>query len=245
MAFLRKTYALLGGALIAFAALTGGLLVYASDLSWSFSRWAFFSGPLGWIVVFGLVIGGTMWAQRLAMSETSRGVQYLGLSLAVVVQVMLMQPILWLLLMMFGDHVVVSSYAMQTASHHYTMHMNAHTTALILQAVVITLSIFVGLTAFVFVTRKDFSFIGGILSMAMFALMGVALASWIFGFSLGALYCGIAVLVLGGYILYETSLVMSQFPPTAHVAAATMLFTTVATLFRLVLQLLMMFSDRR
>jgi FtsH-binding integral membrane protein len=245
MAFLRKTYALLGGALIAFAALTGGMMVYASDLSWRFSSWAFFSGPLGWIVVFGLVIGGTMWAQRLAMSETSRGVQYLGLSLAVVVQVLLMQPILWLLLMMFGDHVVVSSYAMQTASRHYTMHMNAHTTALILQAVVITLSIFVGLTAFVFVTRKDFSFLRGILSMAMFALIGVALASWIFGFSLGALYCGIAVLVLGGYILYETSLVMSQFPPSAHVAAATMLFTTVATLFRLVLQLLMMFSDRR
>jgi FtsH-binding integral membrane protein len=245
VAFLRKTYGLLGMSLVAFAVLTGGLMVYATDFSWAFSRWALFSGFLGWMLVVGMVVAATMWAQRLAMSESSRGVQYLGLGLAVLVQSMLMQPILWLLLMQFGDHVVVSSYALGTGSRNYTMHMNAHTTALVMQAVVITLAIFVGLTLTVFTTRKDFSFLRGALFAGTFALIGVAAASWIFGFSVGALFCGAGVLLMGGYILYQTSLVMSQFPPTAHVAAATMLFTTIATLFRLVLQILMIFSDRR
>jgi hypothetical protein len=68
----------------------------------------------------------------------------------------------------------------------------------------------------------------------------------LFGFSLGALFCGAMILLMAGYILYETTLVMSQFPPTAHVAAALMLFSSVATLFLYVLQFLMtLASDRR
>jgi FtsH-binding integral membrane protein len=47
------------------------------------------------------------------------------------------------------------------------------------------------------------------------------------------------VLLMAGYILFQTSLVMEHFPPTHHVAAALMLFSTVATLFWYVLQLLM------
>lgn len=103
----------------------------------------------------------------------------------------------------------------------------------------VTLAIFVGLSATVFVTRKDFSFLRGILVIASFAALGVIIASAIFGFSLGAIFAGVMVLLMAGYILYQTSIIMSQFPPTAHVAAALMLFSTVATLFWYVLQLLM------
>jgi FtsH-binding integral membrane protein len=86
------------------------------------------------------------------------------------------------------------------------------------------------------------------LSIATFALIGVGLASFAFGglgFTGSVLWCALAAAAMGGYILYETSAVMSTVPPSAYVAAATMLFTTIATLFRLVLQLVMMFSDRR
>ena len=248
VAFLRKTYALLGGSLVAFALVSGGLIAYAPNFSWAMSSWMFTSGFLGYIVMFAVFIGVTTWAQRMTMSDSSRGVQYLGLGISVLAQALILQPILWLVLMMFGDHVVVSSYSMQTAGRHYAMHMNAQTTALILQAVVITLSIFGGLTAVVFVTRKDFSFLRGILSIATFGLIGVALASAAFGgFGLNAsmIYCAIAAAVMGGYILYETSAVLSVFPPSAYVAAATMLFTTIATLFRLILQLLAMFNSNR
>jgi FtsH-binding integral membrane protein len=244
VAFLRRTYGVLGFALVAFAAVTSGILVYAKDFSWQFSSLVLFSGGFSWILVLLLFVGITVWAQRLALSEASRAMQYVGLGIAVLAQSLLMQPILWLLLMQFGDHVVISSYSAETMSRHYAMHMNAHTTALVLQAALITLAIFVGLTAVAFTSKKDFSFLRGILSMSMFGLIGVALSSVIFGFSLGALFCGLAVLVIGGYILYQTSLIMARFPPSAHVGAAVMLFTTIATLFRLVLQILMLFGRR-
>lgn len=245
VAFLRKTYGVLGVSLVVFALLTGGMLVYAPKASWAFSSWAMFNGGFGWLLVFGLFLGGIMLGQRLAMSETSRAVQYLGLGIGILAQVLMMQPILWLLLMQFGDHVVVASYSPITMSRHYAMHMNAQTTAILMQAVAITLAIFVGLTLTVFVTRKDFSFLRGILFMSSCALIGIALASWVFGFSVGALFFGFGILVMGGYILYETSLVMSAFRPSGHVAAAMMLFTTIATLFRLVLTLLISLNSNR
>jgi FtsH-binding integral membrane protein len=77
-----------------------------------------------------------------------------------------------------------------------------------------------------------------------FAALGVIIASIAFGFSLGAFFCGLMILLMAGYILYQTTVVMKEFPPTAHVSAALMLFSTIATLFWYVLQLLgMLRSD--
>lgn len=104
---------------------------------------------------------------------------------------------------------------------------------------VITIAIFVGLSLTVFLTKKDFLFLCGALVIASFAALGVILASMLFGFSLGAIFAGVMVLLMAGYILYQTSIIMKDFPPTAYVAAALMLFSTVATLFWYVLQLLM------
>ncbi|MBV8760756.1 MAG: Bax inhibitor-1 family protein, partial [Deltaproteobacteria bacterium] len=75
------------------------------------------------------------------------------------------------------------------------------------------------------------------------AALGVAVASMLFGFNVGVIYCGALVLLMAGYILYETSLVMAYFPPTKHVAAALMLYSSLATLFWYVLQIVM--SSRR
>jgi FtsH-binding integral membrane protein len=236
VAFLRKTYGLLGIALVAFAALTGGLMVYATDFSWAFSRWAF-SGYT-WLVVILLFMGIGFVAQRLAQSETSPALQYLGLGLAVAAEALLLQPLLWILMIKFGNRAEI--WADNTT--HAVLSGTA--ASILLQAVVITLSIFLGLTAVVFLTKKDFSFMRGVLSIATFAILGVILASILFGFSLGALFCGFVILVMAGYILYQTSLVMSHFPPTGHVAAALMLFSTIATLFWYVLQLLMELNRR-
>jgi FtsH-binding integral membrane protein len=72
----------------------------------------------------------------------------------------------------------------------------------------------------------------------------VILASLLFGFSLGALFSGFVILLMAGYILQQTSMVMRDFPPTAYVAAALMLFSTIATLFWYVLRLLMSLNRR-
>ena len=52
------------------------------------------------------------------------------------------------------------------------------------------------------------------------------------------------IVLMAGYILFQTSMVMKSFPPTAHVSAALMLFSTVATLFWYVLQFVMELNRR-
>jgi FtsH-binding integral membrane protein len=214
--FLRKTYAHLGVALLAFAAITGGMMRFAPEVSLKFSRWAL-DGRWNWLLLMGAFMLVGYLAERLAMSETSRGLQYVGLGLATIAQAVILQPILWVLMARFGS---------------------AGAFSIISQATVITLSIFIGLTLVVFLTKKDFSFMRGILVVCSFAALGVILASIAFGFSLGALFCGAMILLMSGYILFQTSIIMKAFPPTAYVAAALMLFSTIATLFWYVLQLL-------
>lgn len=218
MAFLRRTYAHLGIALVAFAALTGGMIRYATETSAKFSAWALGRGGWNWLIILGLFMLVGYLSERLARSESSRGLQYLGLGLGVVMYSLLLQPLLWLAIVKFG-----SSDALSIVS----------------QATVITLAIFIGLTLTVFLTKKDFSFLRGTLVVCAFAALGVIFASIVFGFTLGALFAGAMILLMAGYILFETSLVMKEFPPTAHVAAALMLFSTVATLFWYVVRLLM------
>jgi FtsH-binding integral membrane protein len=231
---LRKTYGLLGVALVGFALLTAGMMRFATEASLRFSAWAF-TGRWSWLLVIGLFMVVGFIARRLAMSETSRGLQLLGLGIFVAAEAMLLQPLLWVLIFKFGDRAMLSSGVL----------LSGQAGSILMQAVVITLAIFIGLTLTVFITKKDFSFLGGILTIASFAVLGVILASILFGFSLGALFCGVVILIMAGYILYQTSLVMSVFPPTAYVAGALMLFSTIATLFWYVLQLLMSLNSRR
>ena len=216
VAFLRRTYAHLGVALLAFAAIAGGMMRFMPETSFKFSRWAL-QGRWTWImVIVAFMLIGYV-AERLARSETSRGIQYVGLAIAVIAEGIILQPLLWLVALKFGNPDTFFS--------------------VITQSTLITLAIFVGLTLTVFITKKDFSFLRGILVVATFGALGVILASAIFGFSLGAVFCGAMILLMAGYILYQTSVVMRDFPPTHHVAASLMLFSTIATLFWYVLQL--------
>jgi FtsH-binding integral membrane protein len=237
VAFLRKTYSLLGVALIAFAAITAGMMRFMTETSWGFSKWAF-TGRWNWLLVIGMFMLVGYVAERLARSETSRGLQFLGLGVFVFAEAMLLQPILWILMVKFGNP------AELFVDGGMAPALSGKAAAILMQAIVITLSIFVGLTLTVFLTKKDFSFMRGVLAIATFAALGVIIASAIFGFSLGAFFCGAMILLMAGYILYQTSMVMSYFPPTAYVAAALMLFSTIATLFWYVLQLLMALNRR-
>ncbi len=217
VSFLRRTYAHLGIALVAWAAATAGMMRFMPETSLSFSKWAL-TGRWNWFLVLGAFMLVGYVAERMARSNTSRGVQYGGLALFVAAEALLLQPILWVAIIRFGA---------------------AEADKLILNAALITVTIFVGLTATVFLTKKDFSFLRGILTVLTFAALGVIIASMIFGFQLGAVFCGAMIALMAGYILYQTSAVMKDFPPTHHVAAALMLFSTIATLFWYVLQLLM------
>src|SRR5690606_4432764 len=106
-------------------------------------------------------------------------------------------------------------------------------------AALVTLVLFGGLTGIVFLTRKDFSFMRGILGVLALAALGVIVCSWIFGFSLGVFFAGAMVALAGGYILYNTSNVLHHYRTDQHVSAALTLFADVALMFWWVLRIFM------
>jgi hypothetical protein len=227
VAFLRRTYAHLGVALIAWAALTAGIFRYMSETSFKFSEFAL-RGQWNWLLVLGAFMLIQAGAQALARSNASKGVQYAGLGLSVLAEAAILQPLIWVLFLRFarGDFGNTSPFM------------------IVEEAALLTIVIFAGLTLTVFVTKKDFSFMRGILMIASFAALGVIVGSAIFGFHLGVIFCGAMILLMAGYVLYQTSLVMQYYPPQAHVSAALMLFSTIATLFWYVLQLVMEMNRR-
>ena len=226
VAFLRRTYAHLGGALIAWALLTVGIFRFATGFSAKFSEFAL-RGQWNWLMVIGAFMLVQMGAQALSRSEASKGYQYAGLSLAVLAESIILQPLIWVIFIRFSRG-----------------ELSADPGTIVLQAGIATLAIFTGLTLTVFVTKKDFSFLRGVLMIASFAALGIIVGSAIFGFHLGIVFVGAMIVLMAGYILFQTSMVMQNYPPTAHVSAALMLFSTVATLFWYVLQFVMEMNRR-
>jgi FtsH-binding integral membrane protein len=217
--FLRKTYAHLALAVAAWVGVIYVFMYQMNETSFQFARWAL-TGRWSWGIVL-LAFMAVGWiAERMALSETSRGVQYLGLALAVVAQGVIITPLLYVAMAQTGDM------------------------SLIQNAALLTVLIFAGLTATVFITKKDFSFLRGALMIGAFAALGLIGASILFGFSLGLLFSVGMIVLLAGYVLYQTSLVMAHFPPAYYVSAALMLFSTIATLFWYVLRLLMAINRR-
>lgn len=107
------------------------------------------------------------------------------------------------------------------------------------QASIVTLLVFSGLTAYVFISGKDFSFMGGILSIGAIAMVGCIVAGVLFGFELGLWFSVGGVLLFSGFILYDTSRILRHYPTNAHVPAAIELFVSLIMLFQYVLHLLL------
>ncbi len=63
---------------------------------------------------------------------------------------------------------------------------------------------FVGLSAFALLTRKDFSFLGGFITVGFFVLMGAVLLSWMF--NLSAMHTAISA----GFVLFSSAVILWQ-----------------------------------
>lgn len=101
---------------------------------------------------------------------------------------------------------------------------------------------FAGLTAVAFTTRKDFSFLGGILRFGFMVALVLLVAALLFGFRLGVFFNVGMVALAGGAILHDTSRVLRRYPKGRYVSAALELFASAALLFWHVLRLTLRFS---
>ena len=140
--------------------------------------------------------------------------QYMGLILFTVAEAILFVPMLF-----------------------YTAYISGGGIETIAKAGVVTIGLFLGLTAVVFMTRKDFSFLGPILAIGGFVALGFIASGIIFGFSLGSIFAFAMVAFAGGAILYETSNMLHRYNTSQYVAASLGLFASVALLFWYILSI--------
>jgi hypothetical protein len=96
-----------------------------------------------------------------------------------------------------------------------------------------------GITFTAFTTKKNFSFLGPILTIGGFVALGIMLASMLFGFNLGWVFAAIMVVFASASILYSTSQIIHEYHTDQYVAASLGLFSSVALLFYYLVQLLM------
>ena len=110
---------------------------------------------------------------------------------------------------------------------------------MIQSAALVTLIGFAALTGVVFVTRKDFSFLGALLKWGGVVALVLIVAGVVFGFQLGTFFSVGMVAFAGAAILYDTSNILHHYPEDRYVAAALGLFASVALMFWYVLRLFM------
>ena len=126
-----------------------------------------------------------------------------------------------------------------------TAYCAAGQRGIVLEAVVLTGLIFIGLTMFTFQSKIDFSFLGAALSMGLGALILWGFFAMIFGIKTGYVYALLGCIIFSGYILFDTWLIMDRLSPHEHVLAAIMLYLDIVNLFIYLLQLLSSSDDRR
>jgi FtsH-binding integral membrane protein len=95
----------------------------------------------------------------------------------------------------------------------------------------------VGLISIAMITRKDFSFLRGILMWGFFLAIGAIVAALLFGFELGTWFSVAMIGFAGAAVLYDTSNIMHHYPQDRYVAASMALFASIALMFWYVLQL--------
>ncbi len=209
--FLRKTYLHLGGAVMGFVVLTS--LFIKSSFAPAMMEWVG-AGQFNWLILMGAFMFTGWLSQKWAMAGGNPTKQYMGLALSVLSYAVIFVPIMYIAAN-FSDASVIPKAGLMTAL------------------------VFGGLTTTVFLTKKDFSFMGKVLMIGGWVAMGLIVTSIIFGFNLGTLFAAGMVALCSGYILYYTSSIMHHYPIGSHVAASLALFGSVAMLFYYILMIFM------
>jgi uncharacterized protein len=171
---------------------------------------------VSWLLVLGGFVVVSWLASRAAHLATSKPVQYAALAGFVVAEAIIFVPLLY--------------------------NANHYAPGAIKSAASVTFLAFTALTAVVFFTRKDFSFLRGILCWGGIVALVLIVAGVIFGFDLGTYFSVAMIALAGAAILYDTSNVLHHYPEDRYVGAALELFASVALMLWYVLRL---FLSRR
>lgn len=211
--FYKKTYAHVALAILAFIGVEYLLLNFIPQSIIV----KMVSGSWIWLLILGGFWLGSFLANKWAHS-LNKTTQYLGLAVYVLLEAVIFMPMIFFALSIAGGEIIS-------------------------QAGIITLALFLGLTAVVFYTNTDFSFMRTVLMVAGFVSLGLIVAGAIFGFNLGLWFSVGMVVLAAGSILYETYNIKNEYTSEQYVGAALQLFASVMLLFWYILRILISRRD--
>jgi FtsH-binding integral membrane protein len=228
VAYLRKVYSLLGAA--AFIA------VFAGWASISLGPTVTMTSPEGATVAVPLLVS-LMLGNRIVM-YAAFGLLFvatLGASAVSKVRVINVGALMGVALLMGIELAPMAFVSQYYAGVGDTMSANP-----IRDTMVMVLSVFAGITGYIFITRKDFSWMGSILSMGVMVIFGACLLSFVFHtevFSLAVASAGALLSI--GMLLYVTSYIFRNSQMDDAVGDALALLVQLRNLFMFLLRILM------
>lgn len=100
--------------------------------------------------------------------------------------------------------------------------------------------IFAGLSLYTIMSKRDFSFLGGMLTTGLIILIvGGLLNAFLFKSSAGSfMFSAIGVFIFSGFIVYDTSNILKRYPTDEVVSATLSLYLDILNLFLVLLHLL-------
>ncbi|NHF60232.1 permease [Flavobacteriaceae bacterium TP-CH-4] len=210
--FYKKTYTHLAGAVLLFILVETFFFQIDAVVNFALSL----TGGYSWLLLLGGFMFVTNYAERLALGSTNTHLHYAGLVLYVIAEAFIFIPLIFIAMYMAGEGAF----------------------DILNQAAILTLSLFTGLSAVAFLTKKDFSFLRSILTIGFCIALGLIVAGTLFGFNLGLWFSVGMVVLASGSILYQTSNMIHKYQENQYVAASLGLFASLMLLFWYILSIL-------
>lgn len=209
--FFKKTYANLAIGVLLFIVIESFFLKIPALVEFMLSMT---DGYL-WIVLLLGFMGVNMLSNRLAFHPSSKLIQYTGYVMYIVVEALIFIPLIYIAIFTSEGYELIN------------------------QAAILTLGLFVGLSAVVLLTRINFSFLKSVLTIGFVLAIALIIAGLIFGFDLGLWFSAAMVFLASGSILYNTYTIKEKYTPEQFVPAALSLFASLMLLFWYILRILL------
>lgn len=209
VAFYKKTYAHVAGGVLFFLFFEYLLFQSSAVVNFALSM----TQGYKWLLLLGGFMLITNYAESTALRTTDKNLQYMAYAGYIFAEAFIFIPLIYVAISVSGSFEILQ------------------------QAGIVTLTLFAGLSAVVFITKKDFSFLRAALTIGFFIAIGLIIAGTLFGFNLG-LWFSVGMCVLaGGSILYQTSNLIHKFSTEDYIPAALGLFASLMLLFWYVIQI--------
>ncbi|MCX7547018.1 Bax inhibitor-1 family protein [Xanthomarina sp. F1114] len=212
VAFYKNTYAHVAGGVLVFILFEYLLLQSDTIVNFALSM----TEGYRWLIMLGGFMFITNYAEKMTMKSPDKNKQYLAFGLYILAEAFIFVPLIY-----------IAAYYMDSGPE------------ILNQAAIVTLALFTGLSAVVFVTKKDFSFLRTGLTIGFFIAIGLIIAGTLFGFNLGLWFSVGMCLLAGGSILYQTSNMVNKYTTDDYIPAALGLFASLMLLFWYVLSIFM------